>query len=221
MSSDNETLALQASDLALTSAIISDALDEIGHRNQVLRCGLSALVEGTRLFGRATTVHFIESNVESDSPYDDAMIFVDSLRVGDVAVVATDANRSTAFWGELFSAAAIGRGAVGVVTDGSIRDKAKVQALGFGVFCAGTLPIDYRARMAIDAMGSGVVVGGVGIDQGDLILADDDGVVVIPHIVEEQVINLARARATTETIVLTQLLHGATLRQVWDSYRVL
>jgi len=66
-----------------------------------------------------------------------------------------------------------------------------------------------------------VVVGGLTIHPGDLVLADDDGVVVIPRDVETGVFTLARERAAAETIVLGQLLGGASLRHVWDTFHVL
>ena len=78
--------------------------------------GILPLVKGSRLFGRASTVQFVPTNVDSDRPYDDAISYIDALNTGDVAVLATGGNLSSAYWGELFSAAAIGRGAVGVVT---------------------------------------------------------------------------------------------------------
>jgi regulator of RNase E activity RraA len=221
MSSGSGAVTLQPSDLALTTAIVSDALDKVGCRDHVLHSAITTLVPGTRLLGRAATVHFAPSAVDSAAPYDEAIAFIDTLGVGDVAVVATNANGSTAYWGELFSAAAIGRGAVGVITDGPVRDAAKIRTLGFATFCAGHLPLDFRARMRIDAVSESVVVGGLTIHHGDLTLADDDGVVVIPRVVETDVITLARERVAAETLVLAQLLGGASLRHVWDTYHVL
>jgi 4-hydroxy-4-methyl-2-oxoglutarate aldolase len=221
MSSGSAAVTLQPSDTALTTAIVSDALDKVGCREHVLHRSITPLIPGSRLLGRAATVHFVPSSVDSASPYDEAIAFIDTLTGGDVAVVATDANSSAAYWGELFSAAAIGRGAVGVITDGPIRDAAKIQSLGFPTFCAGHLPLDFRGRMRIESVGDIVVVGGLTIHPGELILADDDGVVVIPRDVETDVITLARERAAAETIVLGQLLGGASLRHVWDTYHVL
>src|ERR1035438_5870702 len=97
MSSGSGALTLQPSDLALTTAIVSDALDKVGCRDHVLRSAITPLVPGTRLLGRAATVHFAPSAVDSAAPYDEAIAFIDTLGVGDVAVVATDANGSAAY----------------------------------------------------------------------------------------------------------------------------
>ena len=64
-------------------------------------------------------------------------------------------------------------------------------------------------------------LGGVLIAPGDLVMADDDGVVVIPQSHEQQVLEIARARASAESTVLAELLSGQTLRSVWDRHRVL
>lgn len=208
-------------DNELTTAIVSDSLDVIGYRNQVMHTRLVPLVSGSRAFGRSSTVQFVPSFAEVESPYDDAIAFIDALVEGDVAVIATDGNYSTGYWGELFSAAAIGRRAAGMITDGNVRDTLKIERLGFPAFSAGHRPIDFRGRMRISAMHHRVEMSGVGVDHGDLILADDDGVVVIPQCVEREVLEVARARASAESAVLIDLLAGSTLRTVWDRYKVL
>jgi len=208
-------------DVGLSAAMISDSLDAVGVRGYVLATTVIPLFEGSRAFGRASTVQFEPSIEDSEHPYDDAIDYIDTLRPGDVAVIATGENLSTAYWGELFSAAAIGRGAVGVVTDGNVRDAQKVIDLKFPAWSQGRRPIDFRARMKIVSMAQRVRVGGVDIEHGDLVIADDDGVVVIPQALETEVLMHARQRASGEGIVLDRLLKGATLREVWDEYRIL
>ncbi|WP_206681717.1 RraA family protein [Actinomadura sp. J1-007] len=139
----------------------------------------------------------------------------------EVAVVATGDSARSAFWGELFSAAAIGRGAAGIVTDGCLRDSPKIAALGFPAFARGRRPLDYRARMRVVARAQPVVLGGVTIRPGELVMADDDGVAVVPASVEEQVLARARARVETESTVLEELLAGDGLRTVWERHGVL
>lgn len=209
-------------DALLTTSIVSDSLDKLGYRNQVLSTRLSPLVDGSRIFGRASTVQFAPSFTDmQEGPYDEAIRYIDLLEPGEVAVIATDANLSTGYWGELFSAAAIGRSAAGAITDGNIRDTPKIIPLGFPIFSAGRRPIDFRARMQVVSMHSTVQLGGVHVAHGDLILADDDGTVVIPQKVEADVLSAAKERASTESAVLEELLSGATLREVWDKYKVL
>ena len=136
-------------------------------------------------------------------------------------MVATGDSNASAFWGELFSAAAMGRGARGIVTDGNLRDSDKVVALGFPAFSRSRRPIDFRGRMKLVSEQTPVEIGGVKVNPGDLIAADDDGVVVIPAQVEKRVIGFARERARGESTVLQELLSGATLRDVWTRHGIL
>jgi regulator of RNase E activity RraA len=212
----------QAGDERLTSAMLSDALDECGLRAQVLQTRLAPVVPGSRAFGRAATVRFTPSDADRpDDPYGAAIDFISGLQTGELVVIATDESNASAFWGELFSAAAIGAGAVGTVTDGNLRDTTKIAALGYPAFSRSRRPIDYRRRMAITGVREPVTVGGVQIAGGDLVLADDDGVVVVPRAHEAEVLEVARRRAAGESVVLAELLAGETLRTVWDRHRIL
>lgn len=212
----------QPGDERLTSAMVSDSLDECGLRAQVLTSRLSPVVAGSRAFGRAATARFIPSSVDRpDDPYGPAIDFLSGLQQGEVAVIATGESNESAFWGELFSAAAIGAGAVGVVTDGNLRDTGKIAGLGFAAFSRSHRPIDYRRRMDIADTRETVTIGGVQIADGDLVIADDDGVVVVPREREAEVLAVARLRAAAESTVLAELLAGESLRAVWDRHRIL
>ncbi|HEU0206107.1 MAG TPA: RraA family protein [Pseudolysinimonas sp.] len=212
----------QEGDERLTSAMVSDALDECGLRGQVLEARLAPVVAGSRAFGRAATARFVPSEADRpDDPYGAAIDFISSLERGELVVIATHESNASAFWGELFSAAAIGSGAVGVVTDGNLRDTPKIAGLGFPAFSRSRRPIDYRRRMAISDVRGTVTIGGVRIADGDLVLADDDGVVVVPRAREAEVLAAARRRAAGESTVLAELLTGETLRAVWDRHRIL
>ncbi len=209
-------------DERLTTPIVSDSCDAAGLRHQVLQDRLAPIVPGTRAIGRARTVRFAPSLVDRpDDPYADAIAMIDGIRAGQFVVIATDASNDSAFWGELFSAAAIGSGAAGVVTDGNLRDTDRIAALGFPAFSRSRRPIDFRARLRIVDVDEPVVLSGVRIETGDLVIADDDGVVVVPRRHEDEVLALARERASRESTVLAELLAGDSLRTVWDRHRVL
>jgi regulator of RNase E activity RraA len=208
-------------DAAVSTPQLSDALDVAGRRDQVMDGAIVPLVIGTRVLGRAATVQFAPVEHDTDEPYDAAMSFIDELEPGAIAVIASGGATGTAFWGELFSAAAIGRGAVAVVCDGYVRDAPKVRALGFPVFARGTRPVDFRARMEITATNKPVECGGVRVNPGDLLLADDDGIVVVPGDAETDALTRANERAQRESTVLEELQGGATLHSVWARHRVL
>ncbi|WP_353827751.1 RraA family protein [Agromyces sp. SYSU T0242] len=222
MSSAERGFVARPGDERLSAAIVSDSCDAAGLRDQVLQERLAPIVPGSRAIGRARTVRFAPAlEDDPDDPYRDAIDFIDGIGPGEFVVIATARSNDSAFWGELFSAAALGHGAAGVLTDGNLRDTDRIAALGFSAFGRSRRPMDYRARMRIVSTDTPVVVHGVRIASGDLVMADDDGVVVVPQEHEEQVLGLARERASREATVLEELLAGESLRAVWDRHRVL
>jgi 4-hydroxy-4-methyl-2-oxoglutarate aldolase len=221
-SAERPAFEQEPGDEKLTSAMLSDSLDAAGLRHQVLERRLAPLAPGSRAFGRAWTVRFEPSAIDTpDDPYGAAIDYISAIQAGEIAVIGTELSNDSAFWGELFSAAAIGAGARGVITDGNLRDTEKIVGLGFPAFSISRRPIDYRARMQVTDTGGTVTLCGVEIATGDIVLADDDGVVVIPQAREHEVLALARDRAAKESTVLTELLAGETLRAVWDRHGIL
>jgi 4-hydroxy-4-methyl-2-oxoglutarate aldolase len=209
-------------DSRVRSAMVSDCLDAIGLRNNAMDATVKPLERTMRAVGLASTIKFVpNSSYDPDDPYGAAIDFLDSLLPGQLAVVATGASTLSAFWGELFSAAAKGRGATGVVTDGPLRDTHKILEVGFAAFGAASRPVDYKGRMLVDSIHHTVICGGVEISQGDALIADWDGVVVVPSMHIEKVFAAANERAQSEKRVLAELKAGKSVRAVWDEYRLL
>ena len=209
-------------DPRVRTAMVSDSLDVVGVRNNVMNSSIRALRPEMRAVGTAATIAFEPSaDFDQRDPYGAAIDFLDTLKAGQIAVVATGGRDDSAFWGELFSAAAMGRGATGMVSDGPMRDTQAIAGLGFNVFGASMLPLDYKGRMRVSSVGSIVTCGGVDVHPGDVVVADADGVAVIPMIHIHRVFELANARAQNEKSVLKDLLAGKSVREVWDAYGVL
>jgi len=209
-------------DRRVRTAMVSDSLDVVGVRNNVMNSSIQALRPEMRAVGFAATIEFEPSSeFDQRDPYGAAIDFLDRLNPGQLAVVATGGRDDSAFWGELFSAAAKGRGATGMVCDGPLRDTEAVVGLGFNVFGASMRPIDYKGRMRVASVGTIVICGGVEVHPGDAVIADADGVVVVPKIHIARVFELANARAQSEKSVLKDLLAGKSVREVWDAYGVL
>ena len=209
-------------DPRVRTAMVSDSLDAVGIRNNVMNSSIRALRPGMRAFGLAATIRFEQSSeFDQRDPYGAAIDFLDTLRPGELAVVATGPNDISAFWGELFSAAAKGRGASGMVCDGPLRDTESIIPLDFSVFGASMRPIDYKGRMRVAEVRTSVVCGGVAVAPGDAVIADADGVAVVPSTHIEKVFELANARAQSEKAVLKDLLAGKSVREVWNAYGVL
>ena len=207
---------------AVRSAMISDSLDLMGIRNNVMNPDVLPLTPEMKIMGYAATIEFEpSSDFDAHDPYGPAIGYLDSLQAGEVAVVATGGSKLSAFWGELFSTAAKLRGAAGVVCDGPLRDVNEILKTGFSAFGVGSLPYDYKGRMRVKRIRENVICGGVSIAPGDFIIADIDGVVVVPHFAISEVFAAANARAAGENHVLKDLLAGSTVREAWDKHHLL
>jgi len=105
---------------------------------------------------------------------------LESVCAGDVLVAAAGGWTGCAVTGDLVLGMARNGGAVGFVTDGCVRDLPGLRAVGLPAFCVGVTP-NSPARNGPGSVGAPVVVGGVRVASGDVVLADDDGVVVVPR----------------------------------------
>lgn len=205
----------------LYTAVVCDALDELGYRNQAMRERLRPLFPNDRFVGRARTISCVDVAHIPAEPYAMEIEAVDSILVGEVVVVSTSYSGHNAPWGELLSTAARARGAKGAVVDGLVRDVRKIEELGFPVFAAGIKPVDSRGRGLVIGYNVTIECGEVQVLPGDLIFADYDGVVTIPSAVVEQTIELATDKVTRENQSRAELMRGAYLRDVYKKYGVL
>ena len=137
----------------------------------VLASEVHAMLPGLAMVGPAVTVLC----------HDDHLPMFSALRAaepGSVLVVACDGHRR-AVSGELFATEARRRGLAGIVVDGYVRDMRGLRSIGLPVFARGTNPAS-GSTTDPGAVGTGVVVGGVQVRPGDLVAADDDGVIAAP-----------------------------------------
>jgi 4-hydroxy-4-methyl-2-oxoglutarate aldolase len=204
---------------ALYTPVVADVLDRLGYREQALRANVRPLFSGAKAAGIARTVRTIPApEVSPAEPYKGEMAAVDALRPGDVLVVS---ECDWSFWGELLSTAARYRGCRGAVIDGYTRDTRAIAAMGFPVFCTGIHPADSLGRLDVAAYDVPVSCGGVLVHPGDLILADDDGVVVVPQAVAEQALTLAEEKVRGENLVREALAAGMTVTEAFRRFGIL
>lgn len=205
----------------LYTAVLSDALDEIGIRDRVMREHLRPVAPDSVFAGWARTVLCMDVHYIPEEPYALEIEAVDSILPGEVIVVGTGASVRNAPWGELLSTAAMARGARGAVIDGLIRDVKKILQLGFPVFASGMKPVDSRGRGLVVDYNVPVECGGVIVAPGDLIVADFDGVVAVPSHVVHEVVRLATDKVSRENSSRAELMNGKYLRDVFDKFGVL
>lgn len=205
----------------LYTAVVADALDELGEHDCAMREYLRPLSPDFKFAGWARTILCTDVFYESADPYGMEIDAIDSILPGEVVAVSTGASKRNAPWGELLSTAARARGARGAVIDGLVRDVRRIQELEFPVFAAGIKPVDSKGRGLVIDYNVPVECGGIVIHPGDLIFADYDGIVAIPSLIMEQALRIAREKAGKETHCRNELMKGALLREVYDKYGVL
>jgi 4-hydroxy-4-methyl-2-oxoglutarate aldolase len=203
----------------LYTPVVADVLDRLGYRDQSLRADVRPLFPGETVAGVARTVLTIPApELSPAEPYKGEMAAVDALRPGDVMLVS---SCEASFWGELLSTAARYRGCRGVIIDGYTRDIRAIKSMGFPVFCRGVHPADSLGRIDVTAHDVPIECGGVAVNPGDLVLADDDGVVIIPFAAAEQTLALAEEKVNGENLVRLKLAEGMTVTEAFRRYGVL
>jgi 4-hydroxy-4-methyl-2-oxoglutarate aldolase len=208
----------------LYTAVLSDVLDELGLMGQALKPFVRPLDDGIVLCGFVRTGLYRKVfHVEPGrNPYEIEMDLIDSLRPGEVAVLACDGPTDRiAPWGELLTTASMARGAAGCLTDGLVRDVRRIRELKFPVFAGGIGPLDSKGRAEMVAMDVPVEIGGVRAEPGDLVFGDVDGAVVVPKDIAPRAIARALEKISAEDRTREALLAGESLRQVFDRYGVL
>jgi 4-hydroxy-4-methyl-2-oxoglutarate aldolase len=203
------------------TAVISDALDELGHHDHAMREYLRPLSPNAAFAGWARTILCQDMFYTPADPYSLEIEALDSVLPGEIVAVSTGESKRNAPWGELLSTAARARGARGAVIDGLVRDVRAIQKLNFPVFAAGIKPVDSKGRGIVVDYNVPVQCGGILIRPGDLIFADYDGVVAIPSTLVDETLQLARGKIAKENHSRKDLLEGAYLSGVYAKYGVL
>ncbi|TDD64416.1 RraA family protein [Jiangella aurantiaca] len=205
---------------ALYSAVVSDVLDDVGFRHATMAPALHGLGAPARMAGRAATLDVIAVDVVPDERYTVQFQAVDRLRAGEIMVVSAP-DVPSAFWGELITTRAMVEGCVGAVVDGYTRDLRRIRDHDFGLWARGTHPADSAGRLEAVRGGVPVTCGGVRVEPGDYVLADGDGVVVVPAAMAADVVAAAEEKARTEDTVRETLRAGAGIVETYDRYGVM
>jgi regulator of RNase E activity RraA len=205
----------------LSSALLADVLDALGHRDSALPIDIRPLRPEWKIWGAAATLSAVTVAAEPASPYAVELECIDNLADGCVLVATTNGDRASALWGELLSTACQARGVRGVVLDGLTRDAARITAMNYPVFAAGMCPLDSKGRLDAIAYDRPIRVGSVVVSPGDWVYADADGVVIAPRDMAVAAIARAWEKATGENKVREELTKGRSVREVFAEYGIL
>jgi regulator of RNase E activity RraA len=203
------------------TAVICDALDSLGFSNQSPRVPLRQLTSGKMLVGRCRTTLWADMYHQDLRPYELELKAVDSCQKDDVFIAAAGGSLRSGIWGELLTTAVINRGCVGAIVDGAVRDVGKIRELDFPVLARGTCIYDSKDRQRVIDRDVPVEIDRVVFCPGDLVAADEDGIVVVPRQVETEVLELAWTKVHDENKVRKAIQGGMKAVDAFEKFGVL
>ncbi len=216
--SDSELFALFARELY--TPVVGDILDDLGFTHQFLPQPIQPMREEMKLAGRAMPVVMIDVFGKQKKPFGLLTEALDQLQPGEI-YLASGGEMRCAYWGEILTATAKKRGAVGAVINGFHRDTPKVLEQNWPVFSRGRFAQDSSVRTKVVDFRCQIEIGQVIVQPGELIFGDLDGVVVVPQKVESEVIERALAKARGEKLVRKEIEAGMSSTAAFKKYGIL
>ena len=202
------------------TSVVSDALDELGIDGVLIDIAPRREGQG-RICGRALPVRFLSMKDDPGAyrfgggvgkPLEQVL---KTMRGGDVVVMDLGGARNAAAWGGLASRLAQLRGVRGTVLWGCCRDVEEIRAIGYPVWSSGVSPRRSRNDFTFGSINEPVTIGSVLIASGDYIIADESGVICVPHRHALEIMKLCARIAQQETTLEAQVIGNAILS--WDA----
>lgn len=201
---------------AVSTATITTVLLKKGLRNVWMR-GTRPLTPGQpRLVGEAFTLRFVPAREDLATPASWASPIstraaIEEMPAGCIAVADAMGVRDAGIFGDILCARMQKRGVAGLVTDGVLRDRAGVVQSRLPVWCDGVAAPPSVAGLTFVGWQEPIACGGVAVFPGDVVVVDDDGAVLIPRALLEEVLAEAPAQEEMEAWIMEEVARGVAL----------
>jgi regulator of RNase E activity RraA len=200
----------------ITTATLTTLLLKKGLRNVWLRGARPLRTGQPRLVGRAFTLRFVPAREDLATPESwsspiSTRAAIEDMPAGCIAVVDAMGVSDAGIFGDILCARMQKRGVTALVTDGVVRDQAGVLGTGLPVWCSGAAAPPSVAGLTFVDWQRPIACGGVAVFPGDVVVADDDGAVLIPAALLEEMLLLAPEQERLESWIMGEVDKGAAL----------
>jgi regulator of RNase E activity RraA len=200
----------------VTTATLTTILLKKGLRNVWIRGAVPLAPGQPRIAGRAFTMRFIPAREDLATPESwsspkSTRAAIEAMPEGCIAVIDANGVRDAGFWGDILCARMVKRGVAALVSDGVVRDATGVLATGLPIWSAGVAAPPSVAGLTFVDWQQPIGCGGVAVLPDDVIVADQDGAVVVPAALVAEVAGLAVEQEQLESWILEQINGGAAL----------
>jgi regulator of RNase E activity RraA len=179
------------------AASVSDAIEQLFHEKRYMSHHMQAIFP-TKFVGTAITVKLIKQENHDPDALTGMLKAIDSGGPGSVYVMQVQDGADIAGMGGLMGTAMFSRGFTGAVIDGGVRDLPQLKKIGFPVYATGPVPSTSVGHYRFGGMNIPIDCGGVQVSANDIIVADQDGVVVVPRDHAAEVLILAQKLDNSE-----------------------
>lgn len=200
----------------VTTATLTTILLKKGLRNVWLR-GTRPLRSGQpRLVGRAFTLRFVPAREDLATPESwsspiSTRAAIEDMPAGCIAVVDAMGVSDAGVFGDILCTRMVKRGVAALVTDGVVRDVSGVLGTGLPVWCSGAAAPPSVAGLTFVDWQRPIACGGVAVFPGDVVVVDDDGAVLIPAALLDEILVLAPEQERLESWIMSQVEQGSAL----------
>jgi regulator of RNase E activity RraA len=204
----------------VTTATLTTILFKNGLRNVWLRRTAPLFSGQPRVVGEAFTMRFVPAREDIATPAawsspKSTRMAVEAMPEGCVVVADTMGIPDAGIFGDILCARMHQKGVAGLVTDGALRDRAGLAEAELPIWCSAVAAPPAVAQLAFVDWQQTIGCGGVAIIPGDIIVADEDGAVVIPAALLDDVLDVALVQEQNETWILRQVKSGASLNGLY------